>query len=154
MKRQSVVAEDPGILEQQELERQITKQIRCVQTVYEGPWSHAHQCSRTGTLKYKKKLYCKQHHPPSIEARAQAARRCTWEWDKNTPCNTVLRPKDKGPWCQHCRSREANYVVLEKARAYDRVTKLLDQCEAGDIRVYSLPEKIRRAMKLKGLQKP
>ncbi len=71
-----------------------------------------------------------------------------------TICGTRLTIRDKGSWCRDCIRREQNHRLYEKARAYDRIVKLLAQCEAGDIRVYSLPEKIGRALKLKGLQKP
>lgn len=127
---------------------------RCAETVYDGLWSQKHQCSRKSTLKYKGKLYCKQHHPPSIEARKTQGRFCTWQWSKGNLCNARLRKEDKGPWCRHCRRREADMRMAEKSLAYDRVMKLLDKLEQDGAGVLKFPMRVRRTMRLKGLQKP
>jgi hypothetical protein len=43
---------------------------RCVVEVRTvGTGAQFHQCSRTGSLQFQNKWYCKKHHPPTVEAR-------------------------------------------------------------------------------------
>ena len=41
--------------------------LRCCKRIWRG--FHSHQCTRTGTLEYGGKWWCKQHHPPTKDAR-------------------------------------------------------------------------------------
>jgi hypothetical protein len=47
----------------------VTKQ-RCCKQIMRG--SHFYRCTRNGTLTYKGKMYCKSHHPPTVDAKANA----------------------------------------------------------------------------------
>lgn len=58
----------------------IAMKRRCVKTVYAEYGSS--QCSRSGVFQHKGKWYCKQHHPPTAEAKRKE-RDAKWDahWD-------------------------------------------------------------------------
>jgi hypothetical protein len=56
-------------------EREMEKQ-KCAGTAYHA--GRSYNCGRTGTLEHDGKMWCKTHHPPTVEAKTKALH-AKWE---------------------------------------------------------------------------
>ena len=124
---------------------------RCRASVHEsGRGVGFHQCLRDKKLlEHDGMLFCKQHHPPSIQARDEKSRKCTYKRFGGA-CGAKLKIYEVGPWCLRCRARHAEDVRAEKVRAYNRVEALL---AAIDNPKLPLTKSLIKAVKLRGLPK-
>jgi hypothetical protein len=99
---------------------------RCSKQVYSGSYG-GHPCQRNGILEHEGLKYCKQHHPPTVEAYL-AARDKRWQekWDA----------QDKASEAQQLARSE----LVRKAAAYDRLMTCLDAGGGGMGRIREILE--------------
>lgn len=54
----------------------MSDKVYCQKMMHRKRWPfREYQCEHTGTMEHEGKMYCKLHHPPTVEARKEAARR-------------------------------------------------------------------------------
>ena len=108
------------------------KQQCCELIVRYGNLSrYEHQCPRAGTYEHDGKLYCKQHHPPTVKVRRDKANdvytaknavtMAAWRIERAAPdllavCKIMVN--DVG-WTQHSPTRKALLAAIAKAEGTD-----------------------------------
>ena len=97
----------------------------CASVHEEGRGCRFYQCQRDKRLlEYGGMLFCKQHHPPSIKAREDKARRCMYTGHAFGLCGAKLKKDELGVMCRECRAFHVRQVNSAKVAAYDRAMSL------------------------------
>lgn len=90
---------------------------RCAQRIFEPNGYYSSQCSRRGILEHDGKLWCKQHHPPTAEAK-----------------DAERRKRRDEKWAEQDRKLAASKAAWDelrrKAEAYDRLVAALGRVES------------------------